>query len=366
MNVRAVPVPPAAGVAIVHLTPPQAPDAPDEPPSSAADAESAEVAEHVRDALSARGVEADIVALDVDQVDVRLPYGMVFNLVEGTTADPMAEARFARSVAAQGIACTGSPARALADALGKERARAALVQARVPVPRGMVMWDGAELPGFAGPWFVKPARADGSYGIDEGSLVHTADALAARVELLVRATGGPCLVEAFLPGPELNVACLPTPHGGTTTSVTAIDFSPCGPDVMPIVTWDAKWTPDSAAYLCRSVPAEQLASTSTIDAARVAAVRAFRALGLRGYGRVDLRVDATGRPRVIDVNPNCDLHPDAGFATAARLAGVSYDELIVRIALHALRQHRHARSPHPTARPRTARRAASRNLRVSR
>ncbi len=366
MNARAVPLPPQAGVAIVHLTPPQASDAPDEPPSSAADAESAEVAEHVRVALRAHGIDADIVALDVDQVDVRLPYGLVFNLVEGTTADPMAEARFARSVAAQGIACTGSPARALAEALGKDRARAALAGARVPVPRGTVMWAGADAPSFAGPWFVKPARADGSYGIDEGSLVHTQAELAARVDLLVRATGGPCLVEAFLPGPELNVACLPTAQGGTTTSVTAIDFSPCGPDVLPIVTWDAKWTPGAPSYQCRSVPAEQLVAAGTIDAARVAAVRAFRALGLRGYGRVDLRVDASGRPRVIDVNPNCDLHPDAGFATAARLVGVPWDELVVRIALHALRHHRHARSPHQTARPRTARRAAARHVRVSR
>jgi D-alanine-D-alanine ligase len=68
--------------------------------------------------------------------------------------------------------------------------------------------------------------------------------------------------------------------------------------------------------------------------ARVEAVAkgAHAALGLRDYARVDLRVDADGQPWVIDVNPNCDISPDAGVARAAAVAGMTYPQLVGEIA----------------------------------
>jgi D-alanine-D-alanine ligase len=63
--------------------------------------------------------------------------------------------------------------------------------------------------------------------------------------------------------------------------------------------------------------------------------RAFLALGGNGYGRVDLRLDAGGRPAVIDVNPNPSLDRQGGFAAAARWAGLAYDDLIVLLAREA-------------------------------
>jgi len=58
---------------------------------------------------------------------------------------------------------------------------------------------------------------------------------------------------------------------------------------------------------------------------------AFRAMGLRDFGRVDLRSDENDVPFVIDVNPNCDLSPDAGVARAALFGGIEYKDLIGRI-----------------------------------
>jgi D-alanine-D-alanine ligase len=58
---------------------------------------------------------------------------------------------------------------------------------------------------------------------------------------------------------------------------------------------------------------------------------------LRGYARVDYRVDPSGKPWVLEINPNCCISPDAGFAAAAEEAGIPYEELIGRVAEAALR-----------------------------
>jgi D-alanine-D-alanine ligase len=69
------------------------------------------------------------------------------------------------------------------------------------------------------------------------------------------------------------------------------------------------------------------------------ALRSFHALGLRDFGRVDLRIDAAGQPWVIDVNPNCDLSSDAGFSRAAKASGLSYPQTIGRICELAWQRH---------------------------
>jgi D-alanine-D-alanine ligase len=66
---------------------------------------------------------------------------------------------------------------------------------------------------------------------------------------------------------------------------------------------------------------------------------AFRALGLRDFGRVDLRIDSDEMPWVIDVNPNCDLSPDAGVAKAAAYGGLAYPQLVGKICELAWRRH---------------------------
>jgi D-alanine-D-alanine ligase len=69
------------------------------------------------------------------------------------------------------------------------------------------------------------------------------------------------------------------------------------------------------------------------------ALASFHALGLRDYGRVDLRVDEAGVPWVIDVNPNCDLSPDAGMPRTARSIGLDYPRLVGRICQLAWSRH---------------------------
>ncbi|MFN7147333.1 MAG: hypothetical protein ACK4YP_26430, partial [Myxococcota bacterium] len=182
------------------------------------------------------------------------------------------------------------------------------------------------------PCFVKPAGEDGSAGIDDRSVCDDAAARDAAVARLLALGLGPAHVEAWLPGRELNVA-LWADREATYDAVGEIRFG----EGTRVLTWASKWDPASPDY--GRTPSFYPADVSPeLRTAAVAAARdAARAVGARGYLRVDLRCDADGRPHVIDVNPNPDLTPGAGLSRAVASAGWSWGRFVraqVDVALH--------------------------------
>lgn len=294
--------------------------------------------EELRVTHSLRGLPA---ALRAKRAEV------VFNLVESVNNDYGREWQVPQLLAKSGFAYTGNGPTPLRLCRAKDRARALLARAGVRVASGRVVQDARDAlrQRFAFPAFVKPARVDGSIGIDAGSVVHDAQALVERVEALARENlPGPYLVETFLPGKEINVSLFPDPDAGFVVP-TEIDFSDVPAHLPRFVTYESKWNPESPEYACKSVPARL--EPSLRAEVEALARRAFRALGGAGYGRVDMRLDDAGRPCVIDVNPNNDLHPEAGLAVAAESVGLSYPALIARIVERALEVHRGAAN-HPS------------------
>lgn len=329
-------------------------DAADAPPTLAADAEVLETALAVRAALATFGVEAtlDKVADDVGLVLARLKaHGatVVVNLVESLGGLGSREPEFPAALEAAGLPYTGNGPAALRAAQAKDVARQALLAAGVPVPRGLVVWGPDDLPapskvegdldaaGVSFPLFVKPARVDGSIGIDQRSRVRSRAELRERLAFLAASLPGPFLVEEYLPGTEINVSIFPDPFDGLV-SATTLDFSAFGAGLVPVVTYDCKWTPGSPEYVAGSVKAEGRVAPELLARATDTARRAFLALGATSYGRVDLRADAAGVPRVMDVNTNPDVHPDSGFVKTLGYAGLDYPEVARRILEGAFRK----------------------------
>jgi D-alanine-D-alanine ligase len=264
---------------------------------------------------------------------------VVFNLVESIDNDYGREWQVPTLLERHGFAYTGNGPRPLRLCRTKDRARRILAKAAVPVAQGYVVQSSAELARRTSlgrfPRFVKPARVDGSIGIDRESICPDPDSLRARVQKLEAHLPGPYLVEEYLPGKEINVAIFPSPAAGWVVP-TEIDFSPVPPEYPRIITYDSKWNELSPEFASKSVPA-QLEPALAQEVGELAR-RAFVALGGSGYGRVDMRLDSAGRPCVIDVNPNNDIHPEAGLAAAARSVGLSYPELIAGVVARALEQ----------------------------
>lgn len=179
------------------------------------------------------------------------------------------------------------------------------------------------------PLFVKPLKADASIGIDGGSLVHTSEQLLKRVHLIHEKFHDDALAEEYVDGREFYVSVLGNQEPLALPPIE-IDFTGFPDDRPRIMDQKAKFEKGTPEYegtksVLADVPDElraRLLKTS---------LDAYRALRVRDYGRVDLRLSDTGELYVIEVNASCYLENSGEFATAAKAAGIEYDELISRI-----------------------------------
>jgi len=270
-----------------------------------------------------------------------LPDQPVFNLFESFPDDPESEVPIRLALSRRGLAVTGCTPLCMHLGLHKDAAKTFLRGAGVPVPGGFTARDPRDLetlpPELGFPLFLKPVAEDASNGIGPENVVVDADALRRRgAELLARYPA--VLVEPFLSGREFNCSVVETRGALEAQPPSLVDYSEMPAGHPPILSYDAKWRPDSAVYQKSPTVCPAPVAAETVAAVQSIALAAARALGVRGYGRVDMREDTSGRLRVLEVNPNPDISPDAGLAKQARARGWSYADLVLHILENAVRE----------------------------
>ncbi len=300
----------------------------------------------VAEALLSRAYAVEVLPLRPEPAAIlrlagALDCDVVVNLVEAIGGDARQEPIFAWLCELRGLPYTGSPPRAMTLCLEKPVTQALLAARGIPVPRHVVLARGDEpLAGLRLPAIVKPSREDASHGIASESVVRDEAALRARARYVIEHYAQPALVEEFVDGREVNVGLLDGPSGLEMLPLVEIDYAGFPADMPRIVTYAGKWIDTSRDWALTNVIAAR--DLSPEQCARIEAVArdAFDVLGLRDYGRVDLRLDRSGNPFVVDVNANPDLSPDAGFALCAARAGHAYADVVQRIVENALRARR--------------------------
>lgn len=182
-----------------------------------------------------------------------------------------------------------------------------------------------------GLFIVKSEDEHASYGMDGGSIV-TSDRVAAEIKAREQRFGGRFFAERYIEGREFNIALLERGHSLAVLPVPEIRFDGLPEGRPHIVDYAAKWQEDSPAP--HDTPRRfGLETTEPALADRLSALArdCWHLFGLRGYARVDFRVDQAGEPFILEVNNNPCLSPDAGFQAAAAEAGIDYDALIEAI-----------------------------------
>jgi len=298
------------------------------------------VAASLAEALIGRGHRVRVVLARSDLKFVEQlraqPTDLVFNLCESLDADSRGEMLVPGLLEMIGLPYTGSSGLSLGLALHKDRAKQLLRGHGVSTPASALIERTEQLAQLelAFPLIVKPVREDASTCIDFDSVVNDRHALLRAVERVLRTLGQPALVEQYIAGQEIYVPILGN-SPRRALPLTEIRYGAWYDARPQIVSYKAKWDAGSIESQ-QTTPGPARLDAATEARCIRTAFEAFDALDCRDYGRVDLRVNAAGTPWVIDINPNCDLHPTAGFANTARNAGFNYAELaesIVRIAL---------------------------------
>jgi D-alanine-D-alanine ligase len=191
------------------------------------------------------------------------------------------------------------------------------------------------------PLFVKPLRMDASIGIGAKSLVHNTTDLMKRVVEIHEKVHDAALAEEYIEGREFYVGVLGNQDPQAFPPIE-MDFSGMPEGKPHILDSRAKWKKESAEYkgskaVVASLPDDLRAKLQQ------ASLDAYRALRVRDYGRIDLRLNGSNEVYVIEVNASCYLEEAGEFAAAAAAAGIDYPSLVNRIVEFAVERHRQGR-----------------------
>jgi len=183
---------------------------------------------------------------------------------------------------------------------------------------------------FEPPYFVKPVAEGTGKGITPASIVAERSGLPGAVGELLASYKQPVLVESFLPGREFTVGILGT--GKDAEPVGTIEVLLLGNAEQGVYSYVNKENCEELVEY-RLVLAEE---DTVVREAEEIALEAWRILGCRDGGRIDLRCDGTGRPQFIEVNPLAGIHPEhSDLPIICTKMGIPYRSLIERIVQSA-------------------------------
>lgn len=299
------------------------------------------------------------VTLDLDsakQAIERLQPDVVFNLVESLVGSGRLIHALPALLDVMGVPYTGATAEMQFITSHKPLAKELLTAAHIQTPdwttlsklrRNVALATASEYSGQQ--WILKSLWEHASIGIDARSVIATSDpaVILRKLEARLDRLGGAGFAEEYIDGREFNVSLLARgnevapgvwmPKTLPPAEIAFRDLDQWGGRPR-IVNYDCKWNENSFEYQHTERVFDFTEDDQPLLARMIEIARAcWVVFELRGYARVDFRVDAHGEPWVLEVNTNPCLSPDAGFAAALERGGIGYADAIRRILEDSMR-----------------------------
>jgi D-alanine-D-alanine ligase len=293
-----------------------------------------------------------------------------FNVCERFNGSSLFEPHIASMLELLNIPYTGSGPLTLATCINKVRVKEILMHHGILTPNYQVFYSRNKKidPELKFPLIVKPVCMDNSIGITNDSVVKDEEELRSRVSYILRTYDQPALVEEYIDGKEVTVGVLGNGRNALVLPPSEVLFRDLSADNgkdavkengkdnakdsskdnskedLKIYSYEAKWLKDSESW--KSVSVECPADLPKYQEYRIKriALQVYSILGCRDYGRIDFRLSKEGVPYVLELNPNpgispaLDEQPDF-IPHAANKAGMTYDELILKIFNEALERN---------------------------
>jgi D-alanine-D-alanine ligase len=293
--------------------------------------------EQIFDALEKLGHEPSYYVLDGRPQSLfglaKCGADLIFNLIESYAGDDTKEMHVAAFLDMLEIPYTGAGPHAVTLAQDKSIAKKMFAFHGIQSPYFATSYRGAidHAHDISFPLIVKPTSEDGSIGIDAAAVVTSVKELMERVHYIQTEFDSPALIEEYIEGREIYAAILGNYENAHALPLVELDLSKLPEGMAKIASMDVKFMKDTDAYrLTKSAIADDLDEETEAKLTETA-LKAYRAVKLRDYGRIDMRLSSKGEVYVIEANPNPWLSGGQEFAMAAKKSGLSYTQMIGEI-----------------------------------
>jgi len=257
------------------------------------------------------------------------PEGIAFNLVEGLNNNGSLVYFIPALLESLNYPVTGNPSDALFLTTQKPLAKKRMQSMGIPTPR----WWAADNPFVPDPdqlYMVKPSQEDASVGIQDENVFYGSNLDI--LKTFYNRWGYHFFIEEFISGREFNISMLGGPKGPEVLPPAEILFQNFPAGKPTIVGYSAKWDETTFEYQ-NTVRTFQFPESDRLLLEKLnnICLKCWSAFNLRGYARVDFRIDSDNQPYVLEVNANPCISPDSGFYQAALRSGYSFTEVVQRI-----------------------------------
>lgn len=307
-----------------------------------------EVVDQVKEVLT--DLNYSVTLLPVNQSIERITNGikqekpdLVFNLCETFRNNDRFESNVTALLEMLKVPFTGSAPSGLFLSNDKHISKKIFDFHRIPYADFFVVRVGQDVAvprGFTYPLFVKPVREDASIGIDDNSVANDYESLVKKVKELHETLGGDVMVEEFIDGREFYVSVLGDDGDARPLSIVELDFSKWPSGKPKIYSNKAKIDEKSEEFKKIDFNyGQDLKNTLSEEVQKKMgdlAVKVARALDVRDYARIDMRMDKDGKIYVLEANLNPYLADGDILAMSAKSSGMNYSQLIEGIVLSAL------------------------------
>ncbi|MDD5431697.1 MAG: ATP-grasp domain-containing protein [Candidatus Omnitrophica bacterium] len=256
---------------------------------------------------------------------------IVFNISEGLEGRNR-ESQVPIILEMANVPFVGADALTLGLTLDKIMAKKIFIADKIPTPKFFTVSSVEELINTDHckfPLIVKPRFEGSSKGLSDNSRVENKEDLAKQVSYIVNTYKQPALVEEFISGQEFTVAIIGNEN----------------PEALPVVQIkiDGRLKLNDKFYTFTRIQSDRLEyicpakiSSDLSNKIKELAIKTYKAVDCRDFGRVDFRVDNEGNPYVLEINPLPSLSTEDVFKLVAETIGITYEEIIGRILKAAL------------------------------
>ncbi len=307
-----------------------------------------EVVDHVEEALLSRNYQVSL--LPINQSIDRITNGvkevkpdLIFNLVETFRNNDRFDSNVTALIEMLKVPFTGATSGGLFLSNDKHVSKKIFDFHRISYADFFIVRVGQDVAvprGFTYPLFVKPVREDASIGIDDNSVARDYESLVKKVKELHETLGGDVMVEEFIDGREFYVSVLGDDGSAQPLSIVELDFSKWPEGKPKIYSNKAKNDEHSEEFdkinfnygpdLEKTLPKDVQKKIGDL------AIKVCKALDVRDYARIDMRMDQSGKLYVLEANLNPYLAKGDIISMAGECFGLSYEDLVEAIVKSAL------------------------------